>query len=98
MHLLRNQYSAAIRVPTCLSSLSMCKTQSAVVYTSIREKSNKKNRGIRPPESDDEDEDDEAGMNEFKEGNKSDRHLSQIKVQTLRLDAVIKAGLGFSKR
>lgn len=95
MYLLQHRYLAAFRRPAVLSTQYTWSTQSPAVYTPIRQKSNKKNRGIRPEESDDEDEDD-SDLGEFKD--KLDKSLAQIKVQTLRLDTVIKAGLGFSKR
>lgn len=97
MYSLQHRYFTAFRVPSVLSTHSSWNTQIPLVCTPIRQKSNKRNRGIRQEESDDEDEN-ESDLSEFKEGDKSDRSLAQIKVQTLRLDAVIKTGLGFSKK
>lgn len=74
-----------------------------ILHTSIRCKSNKKNRRSNRNESDEEDDEDSDGekskLDEFRQGDKaSDRNLTEIKVQTLRLDTVIKFGLGFSKK
>lgn len=74
-----------------------------ILYTSVRFKSNKKNRNVNRSDEDDENEaesdDDESKLDEFRQGDKvSDRNLTEIKVQTLRLDTVIKSGLGFSKK
>lgn len=88
-----------------LQTASECGSSSnQVVYTSIRFKSNKKNRNVNRSNEDDENEEDSddekvSNLDEFRQGDKaSDRNLSEIKVQTLRLDTVIKAGLGFSKK
>lgn len=75
-----------------------------IVHTSVRFKSNKRNKRTNrndSDEEDDEDSDDErkSNLDEFRDGDKSaDRNLAEVKVQTLRLDTVIKAGLGFSKK
>lgn len=64
----------------------------------IRHKSNKKKASSHNKEDiDDDDDDDASNLNDFREGD-SDRNLAQIKVPTLRLDTVIKAGLGFTKK
>lgn len=74
-----------------------------IIYTSIRFKSNKKNRKLNRNDGDGEEEEDsdneQSNLDEFRQGDKSsDRNLAEIKVQTLRLDTVIKSGLGFSKK
>lgn len=73
-------------------------------YNSLRFKHNK--RGGKHRHSDDEsgdddddnDDDDSSNLNDFKEGNSSDRNLARVKTKSLRLDAVINAGLGISKK
>lgn len=74
-----------------------------IVYTSIRFKSNKKNKNAKrnetDDESDEESDDEKSNLDEFREGDKAaDRNLMELKVQTLRLDTVLKAGLGLSKK
>lgn len=101
MHLLTNRQTL---IRSCLSTNNPCFPVSPVVYNSVRFKKNKRNS----QEDDDEEEqknedsdaeDDSADLSDFREGYKSsDRNLAQVKVRTLRLDAVIKAGLGLSKR
>lgn len=96
MHLLTNQRLAALA-----SIQKPCNALNSIVYNSVRFKKNK--RSIRKTEEKDEEDDSdeenfESDLSEFKEGDKSDRNLAQVKVQTLRLDTVVKAGLGISKR
>lgn len=78
-----------------------------IVITSIRFKSNKKNRKLNRNDKDDDDDeedkddsdDEHSNLDKFRQGDKaSDRNLTEVKVQTLRLDTVIKGGLGFSKK
>lgn len=44
------------------------------------------------------DEDNTSALDEFKEGNKSDKNLAQIKVNSMRIDGVIKTGLSISRK
>lgn len=96
MHLFKNQCQSLTE--THWSSLALTqnvhRTLNSIVYTPIRLKYDRKNPNSNQ-DSDDEN-DDNDNLDEFRDG-KSDR-VSQIKVQTLRLDAVIKAGLGMSKK
>lgn len=80
----------------------MPKRFNSLVYTPVRFKSNKRNRNKgsskNDDDSDNEDDDNESNLDDYREGDASDRNLARIKVQTLRLDTVIKAGLGIPKR
>lgn len=91
-----------IRITAPIESTFNNNTQ---VYTPVRFKSNKKNRNkgsSKAKDGDDDsdgaDDDDISDPNEFREGDASDRSLAKVKVQTLRLDTIIKAGLGIPKR
>lgn len=100
MHLLTNQISLQ-RFAALTSTQNPYNALNPIVYNPVRFKKNK--RSIRKTEEKDEevesdDENFESDLNEFKEGDKSDKNLAQVKVQTLRLDTVVKAGLGISKR
>lgn len=102
-HLMNNQYSIGSRLSNVISLQNSCSglNHCERVNTSVRYKSNKRNRRDKEQdnENDEEDDDDDSSdINEFKDGDKSDRNLAQLKIQTLRLDTVIKAGLGISKR
>lgn len=81
---------------------NVCNRMNPIICTSIRLKSNKRNRKQRNANDDEDeesdDDDDSMGMDSFREGNSSDRNLVKVKVQTLRLDTVIKAGLGYTKK
>lgn len=106
LHILQNK---KLPMTGCchLDALQAAYNCNRVVHTPIRFKSNKKNRklnrnhkGDEDDEDDKDDSDDErSNLDEFRQGDSSsDRNLTEIKVQTLRLDTVIKAGLGFSKK
>lgn len=100
MHLLANRQTL---IQSRLSTNNSCFALSPVVYNPVRFKKNKrhsqKDDDEREKDEDSDAEDDSSDLSEFKEGDKSsDRNLAQVKVQTLRLDSVIKAGLGLSKR
>lgn len=101
MHLLANQQTL---IPARTSTNNSCFALSPVVYNPVRFKKNKRNSQKDDDEEQQKDEDsdaedDSSDLSEFKEGDKSaDRNLAQVKVQTLRLDSVIKAGLGLPKR
>lgn len=100
MHLLTNQQS---HLAAATSAHNQCCALKPIVYNPVRFKKNKRNSRNDEQEQHEEeeasdDEDNEADLKEFKEGDKSDRNLAQVKVQTLRLDTVIKAGLGLPKR
>lgn len=91
------------RLGALQTSYDAGRSSNQIVYTTIRFKSNKKNRRLNRNDSDEEDEeesdDEQSKLDEFRHGDKtSDRNLTEIKVQTLRLDTVIKSGLGFSKK
>ncbi|XP_055324800.1 uncharacterized protein LOC129579147 [Sitodiplosis mosellana] len=101
MHLLTNQPPMVIsRVATLTSIQNPCSALSPIVYNPVRFKKNKRssNRDEEEKDEDSDAEDGDGDLSEFKEGDKSDRHLAQVKVQTLRLDTVVKAGLGLPKR
>lgn len=106
LHILPNKNLNLIglhRLGSLQTAYEVGSSSNQVVYTSIRFKSNKKNRNVNRKDEDDENEEDsddeESKLDEFRQGDKaSDRNLTEIKVQTLRLDTVIKSGLGFSKK
>lgn len=83
---------------TVISTQNVYSVLQPVDFVPIRHKSNKKKASSKDEEESDSDDDNDDDLDDFREGDKSDRSLSQIKVQTLRLDTVIKAGLGFSKK
>lgn len=94
IHILSNNCPLISRSTATATSKS-CQLGNWIVYTPVRSKYNKKSS----KQDDSDDDEDATDLNEFKEGDKSaDRNLAQIKIQTLRLDAVIKAGLGLSKK
>lgn len=103
IHLLKNQNAFGSSVTNLMSIQKSCNA-SPLVTTSIRFKSNKRNRRAKGQDNKDEEEndnddvDDRSGLNEFKIGDKSDRNLAQIKIGTLRVDAIIKVGLGIPRR
>lgn len=96
MHLFKNQCKSPTEThwSSLASSQNVHRTLNAIVYTPIRLKYDRKNPNSN--EDSDDENDDNDNLDEFRDG-KSDR-VSQIKVQTLRLDSVIKAGLGMSKK
>lgn len=99
VHLLGNhQISMTASHLTALSKLNNSRIAlPSIVYNPVRFRSKGKQSNKNNNENSD-DESDDYDSSEFKEGDKSDRNLTRIKVQTLRLDTVIKAGLGISKR
>lgn len=70
----------------------MFQPHSLIQTTFFRYKSQKSNRGIHDDENSDDDSDSEM------EALKSDRTLSLVKVQSLRLDSLIKGALGIPKK
>lgn len=69
---------------------------SLIPTTFIRFKSRKSNRGIHDSYDDDDSDDDDSDKE--METLKSDRSLSLVKVQSLRVDGLIKAALGIPKK
>lgn len=69
-------------------------------HTSVRCKSKKagRTRNEREVESDDEDDDDNNDANDFREGNKGDKQIKKLKLNSLRLDAIIASGTNISKK
>lgn len=98
MHLLKMYHTSLPPTHFTLlaSTQSVYKRLNTIVYTPKRQKYDRKNPTSSNDESDDDQDDDDNNLDEFREG-KTDR-VTQIKVQTLRLDSVIKAGLGLSKK
>lgn len=96
-HVLRNKFLSITdsRLTALASVQNACNALNSVDYIPVRLKYDKKSS----KHDDDEDSDeDESNLDEFRDGDKSDRNLATIKVQTLRLDTVIKAGLGYTKK
>lgn len=109
LHILQNEHLPLVGLCR-LNALqtvysSKCDSFNHVACTPIRFKSSKKNSkrnrtddGVGEKEEEDSD-DERSNLDEFRQGDTvSDRNLTEVKVQTLRLDTVIKAGLGLSKR
>lgn len=110
LHIFRNEHLPLVGLRHLNALQTIHNSRESVnqaVYTPVRFKSSKKNRKLNRNAADDDDDgneeedsdDEQSSFDEFRQGDKaSDRNLVEIKVQTLRLDTVIKAGLGFSKK
>lgn len=110
LHILPNKELPLIglsRLGSLQTAYDSGNSSNQIIYTSIRFKSNKKNRKLNRNEKDGDDDDEDkedsddeqSNLDKYRQGDKSsDRNLTEIKVQTLRLDTVIKAGLGISKK
>lgn len=105
MHLLSSQQSMVTsRLAAPTSTQHPCYVLKPIVYNPVRFKKNKRSRNKTEQQEDEEDEnsdedddDDKSDLNKYKEGGQSDRSLTKVKVQTLRLDTVMKAGFGMPK-
>lgn len=95
IHLLNNQCFSLATARLVLPTLAQNVSKTTIVYIPNRLKYDRKSPKSNN-DSDDENDDDDDNLDDFRDG-KSDR-VTQIKVQTLRLDSVIKAGLNLSKK
>lgn len=75
-----------------------CNKLNSNAYLPVRFKSKQKHPKKSKSTDDYSSDEDDDDMAEFREGNKSDKSLAQIKVQSMRLDALIKSGLGISRK
>lgn len=95
IHLLNNQCFSLATARLVLPTLAQNVSKTTIVYIPNRLKYDRKSPKSNN-DSDDENDDDDDNLDDFRDS-KSDR-VTQIKVQTLRLDSVIKAGLNLSKK